>query len=154
MGSFRVRDRVFYNCVSVIAASLLRRQGRDLSGSQVGGVRQYFLTKIFIYDAVKNVLAVFSYEAIDDHSALMSLVLRRRVREFLADFGSVIAIAVATAVAVFLHEEGLPPLVLPDTFTTTSGRPWLVDLFSGRRWADWRSCGSSRPAHWRCSASA
>lgn len=112
------------------------------------------ISVIFIYEAIKNVLAVFDNQAIDDHSALMSLVLalmtfyvavslrnmrashylRHRVREFLADFGSVIAIAAATAVAVLLHEEGLPPLVVPDTFTTTSGRPWLVDLWSVPTW--------------------
>ena len=33
------------------------------------------ISVIFIYEAIKNVLAVFSNEAVDDHSALMSLVL-------------------------------------------------------------------------------
>lgn len=121
------------------------------------------ISVIFIYEAVKNVLAVFSNEAIDDHSALMSLVvalltfyvavtlrnmrasryLLHRVREFLADFGSVIAIGVATAVAVFLHEEGLPALAMPDTIATTSGRPWLVDLWSVPTWV---IVGSALPA--------
>lgn len=112
------------------------------------------ISVIFIVEAIKNVLAVFSNEAVDDHSALMSLVLalltfyvavslrnmrasrylRHRVRQFLADFGSVIAIAAATAVAVFLHEEGLPALAVPETLTTTSGRPWLVDIWAAPTW--------------------
>jgi mannitol/fructose-specific phosphotransferase system IIA component (Ntr-type) len=112
------------------------------------------ISVIFIYEAIKNVLAVFSNEAIDDHSALMSLVLalltfyvalslrnvrassylRHRVREFLADFGSVIAIGAATFVAVVLHEGGLPHLAVPDTIATTSGRPWLVDVWSVPAW--------------------
>ena len=45
-----------------------------------------------------------------------------------------IAIAVATAIAVFLHEEGLPVLAVPETFTTTSGRPWLVDVWALPTW--------------------
>jgi len=109
---------------------------------------------IFIYEAIKNVLAFFSNEAVDDHSALMSLVLalltfylalslrnmrasrylRHRVREFFADFGSVIAIGSATAIAVLLHEEGLPALAVPDTFATTSGRPWLIDIWAVPKW--------------------
>ncbi len=121
------------------------------------------ISVIFIYEATKNVLGVFSNEAVTDHSALMSLVLalstfyvalslrnmrasrylRQRVREFLADFGSVIAIGAATAVAVFLHEEGLPALAVPDTFATTSGRPWLVEIWAVPTWV---IVGSMAPA--------
>jgi len=112
------------------------------------------ISAIFIYEALKNVLAVFSDESVSDHSALMSLVLalltfyvalslrnmrasrylRHRVREFLSDFGSVIAIGIATYIAVFLHEGGLPSLSIPATFTTTSGRPWIIDIFSIPTW--------------------
>jgi len=112
------------------------------------------ISVIFIYEAGRNVLAVFSSDTVSDHSALMSLVLalmtfyvavslrrfrgsrylRARVREFLADFGSVIAIGLATFVAVYLHEEALPSLAVPATFATTSGRPWLVDLFTVPTW--------------------
>jgi len=81
------------------------------------------------------VLALMTfYIAVSLRRFRSSRYLRARVREFLADFGSVIAIGLATFVAVFLHEEELPSLAVPATFPTTSGRPWLVDIFAAPTW--------------------
>ncbi len=113
------------------------------------------ISLIFIYEAVANIGNAFVDPAVDDHTSLMSFVLaiatfwvavtlrnvrrsaymRWWIRQFFADFGSVIAIATATAIAFYLHESGLPHLAVPDTFATTSGRAWTVDLWAIPPWA-------------------
>lgn len=113
------------------------------------------ISLIFINQAISNVAATFSDPAVDDYGALLSLglaiatfwiavtlrnarrspYLRWWLRQFVADFGSVIAIASATGVAIWLGVRDLPVLAVPDTFSTTSGRPWLVDLWNLPTWA-------------------
>jgi hypothetical protein len=63
------------------------------------------------------------------------------MREFLADFGPAIALAAMTIVAVWLHEVFLDVLPTPDTFGTTSGRPWRVDLLALPVWAQFAAAG-------------
>jgi len=70
-----------------------------------------------------------------------SAYLRPRMREFLADFGPAIALALMTAVAVWLHEVHLEVLPAPDKLGTTSGRPWQVDLFAAPRWTWFAAAG-------------
>ncbi|MCR9095325.1 MAG: PTS sugar transporter subunit IIA [bacterium] len=121
------------------------------------------ISLIFINEAVANLADTFSDPRIDDYRALLSLVLavatfwiaitlrnsrrsrylRWWMRQFMADFGSVIAIATATGVAIWLGVQGLPTLAVPDHFATTSGRPWLVDLWGLPAWAIF---GASIPA--------
>ena len=113
------------------------------------------ISLIFINQAISNVAGTFSDPAVDDYGALLSLGLaiatfwiavtlrnsrrspymRWWLRQFLADFGSVIAIASATGVAIWLGVRELPVLAVPDQFATTSGRPWLVDLWEVPVWA-------------------
>ena len=113
------------------------------------------ISAIFITEAVGSVLDTFNDPDVDDYGSLLSLVLaiatfwiavtlrnsrrsrylRWWLRQFMADFGSVIAIAAATAVAIWLDVHGLPMLTVPDHFATTSGRPWLVDLWALPTWA-------------------
>lgn len=109
---------------------------------------------IFIYEAVKAVIQVFTDEQLSQASALLSLTLtlgtfyvaitlsqfrrsrylRPRIREFLADFGPAIAIAVMTIFDVWLHDIDLEKLAVPNTFGTTSGRPWQVGLGDTPQW--------------------
>ena len=113
------------------------------------------ISVIFISEAVTNVLDAFDNPALDDYGSLVTLVLaiftfwvavslrnsrrsrylRWWLRQFMADFGSVIAIAAATLIAISLQVDGLPMLAMPDRFATTSGRPWMVDLFDLPLWA-------------------
>lgn len=114
------------------------------------------ISLIYIYEAVSALARIF--EDLDQRShhdvALLSLLLalgtfyiamslsrfRRsryllpRVREFLADFGPAIAIAIMTGIAVWMHEVSIDVLNAPDKFGTTSGRPWTVDLFAVPLW--------------------
>lgn len=112
------------------------------------------ISLIFIYEALKDIVHVFSAHQVQYATALLSLVLalgtfgiasslsqfrrsvylRRRVREFLADFGPTIAIFLMTCAAFWLHEVELETLAVPDTFATTSGRGWFVNPLDAPPW--------------------
>lgn len=118
---------------------------------------------IFIYEAIKSLVHIFGDLDVKKHhdTALLSLLLalgtfyiaislsrfrrssylRPRVREFLADFGPSIALGVMTVVAVRLHEVYLDVLPAPDTFGTTIGRSWTVDLLAAPLWARFAAAG-------------
>jgi hypothetical protein len=63
------------------------------------------------------------------------------VRNFLSDFGPAIAISALTLVALSQPEIQLEAPAIPDSFGTTSGRPWLVDLFAMPSWAIFAAAG-------------
>lgn len=114
---------------------------------------------LFIYEAVSAIVMIlrnsFADELAKHDAALLSLILaigtffiasnllrfRRSkyllpwMREFLSDFGPMIALGMMTLVAWFLRTEvSLTPLQAPDTIQTTKGRPWLVDPFAVPMW--------------------
>lgn len=112
------------------------------------------ISVIFIFEALRDVVGVFTGHQVKYATALLSLVLavgtyviarnlsrfrqspylRHRMREFLADFGPSIAIVAMSVVAYLLHEVELKTLDMPARFGTTSGRPWVVDLFAAPTW--------------------
>lgn len=118
---------------------------------------------IFIYEAIKSLVYIFQDLDVKKHhdTALLSLLLalgtfyiamslsrfRRssyllpRIREFLADFGPAIALGTMTVIAVWMHEVYLDVLPSPDTFGTTNGRPWSVDLFAVPVWVRFAAVG-------------
>jgi hypothetical protein len=116
---------------------------------------------IFIYEACKSLLAPFAETPRDDATALMTIILslgtfmlartlkmvlktpylQRRVREFISDFGPAIAIAVMTGFALLLPEIEVERAAVPETFATTTGRPWLVDLFAVPTWVIFAAAG-------------
>ncbi len=63
-----------------------------------------------------------------------SCYLRPMAREFLADLGPTIAVAIMIVFAFTFPQVRLERLAVPDRLGTTTGRPWLVDLFSVPRW--------------------
>ncbi|WP_298859212.1 PTS sugar transporter subunit IIA [uncultured Gimesia sp.] len=118
---------------------------------------------IFIYEAIKSLVYIFEDLDVKKHhdTALLSLLLalgtyyiamslsrfrrskylRPKMREFLADFGPTIALASMTLFAVWLHEVYLDMLPAPDTFGTTSGRPWAIDLMAAPVWTRYAAAG-------------
>jgi len=118
---------------------------------------------IFIYEAIKSLVHIFEGLDIKKHhdTALLSLLLalgtfyiamslsrfrrssylRPKYREFLADFGPAIALGAMTVLSVWLHEVSLDPLPAPDTFGTTSGRPWAIDLLAAPLWVRFAAAG-------------
>ncbi|MBX9639019.1 MAG: HCO3- transporter [Mycobacteriaceae bacterium] len=109
---------------------------------------------IFIVEAARSVVSPFTASPRDDATALMTLVLalgtfllartfktflqtryvQRRFREFVADFGPTIAIALMTIFALTLPEVKVADVAIPERFGTTTGRSWLVDMFSVPVW--------------------
>ena len=109
---------------------------------------------IFVYQAVSNVVAVFTDHKVSHDTALFTLVLalgtfwvatnlsrfrrsvflRRQAREFLADFGPAIAIAIMTGVAIAMRQVDVETLSVPDTVATSSGRGWLVNPLDAPTW--------------------
>lgn len=64
-----------------------------------------------------------------------SRFLLSRMREFLADFGATIAVVSMTAIAYFYFSDvTMEMLDVPKKFQTTSGRPWIIDLFGVPTW--------------------
>ncbi|WP_280336708.1 sodium bicarbonate transporter family protein [Nocardia wallacei] len=109
---------------------------------------------IFIVEAARSVVSPFTASPRNDATALMTVVLalgtfllartfktflqtrylQRGVREFVADFGPTIAIALMTIFALMLPEVEVEAAAIPDHFGTTTGRSWLVDMFSVPVW--------------------
>lgn len=116
---------------------------------------------IFIVEAVKSILTPFVADPRDDATALMTLVLalgtfmlartfkmmlqspylHRRLREFISDFGPAIAIAIMTLFALALPEIEVERAAIPEEFSTTTGRPWVVDLFAVPVWVIFGTLG-------------
>ncbi len=118
---------------------------------------------IFIYEAIKALVHIFADLDVKKHhdTALLSVLLalgtfyiamslsrfRRshyllpKIREFLADFGPAIALGTMTVISVWLHEVFLDALPAPDTFGTTSGRPWSVELLAAPVWVRFAAAG-------------
>ncbi len=110
---------------------------------------------IFIAEAVKDLVKVFTDQAVSNDTALLSLLLalgtyfvamslarfrrslylRHQFREFLADFGPTIAIGTMTVVAVLLSQVELRRLPLPESIEIHRVQARIVDLFALPTWA-------------------
>lgn len=111
---------------------------------------------IFIVEALSSMIKPFdSVEGSDYSIALLGVVLSlgtfgvsrtlkdmaqtrflvSTARNFLSDFGPAIAISVMTLVALAVPSIAMEAPAIPETFGTTTGRPWLVDLFDLPAWA-------------------
>ncbi|MCH9655331.1 MAG: PTS sugar transporter subunit IIA [Planctomycetes bacterium] len=120
---------------------------------------------IFIYEAVRAIVATFRTsfaDATHHDAAFLSLMLalgtfyigmtlsrfRRSnylvhwMREFLADFGPMLALAAMTLLAWWLRTEvSVNTLEVPGSIQTSTGRTWLVDPFETPIWARWAALG-------------
>lgn len=119
------------------------------------------ISVIFIVEAVKDITKSFGPEGFGLASAFLSLILalgtyvlsrilknftstpylRASIRNILSDFGPAIAIVIMTAFALNFSEVELSTPKVPETIGTTSGRPWLVDLFEVPTWVIFASLG-------------
>lgn len=105
---------------------------------------------IFIYEAADHLLMPFFHGHAHLESLFLALIvglgtyqvarnlkafgrtpyLRRKMREFLVDFGPAIAITLMTLITLFFPHIQLEVPVVPSRLAPTSGRPWLIPLFS------------------------
>lgn len=116
---------------------------------------------IFIVEAVRATVTPFIDDSMGDSTALLTLILAlgtfglarglksftrtpyvsRAIRELVSDFGPAIAIAIMTAFALFQPGVTLDAPAVPDEFSTTTGRPWLVQIWSLPTWAIFAAAG-------------
>jgi len=122
----RFTDEIFG---ALIALIFITEAFRDIFGD------------IFGHDVATNgellalILALGTYMIAQQLSRVRQKpLLTKNVREFLADFGPTIAIFAMTAAAWAMHPIELEHLAVPHEFTTTSGRPWLVDPMDVPGW--------------------
>lgn len=119
------------------------------------------ISVIFVVEAVTDIVKAFGPEGFGLDSAFLSLILalgtyvfarmlknfsstpylRTSIRNIVSDFGPAIAIIVMTAFALNFSEVELSTPKVPDTLDTTSGRPWLVNLFEVPTWVIFASIG-------------
>lgn len=119
------------------------------------------ISVIFVVEAAKEVLHAFDGEPGHLGTALLTLILalgtfglartfksftrtpylRSSIRNLISDFGPALAILLMTAFATNFPEISLARPMVPDALGTTSGRPWLVDLFSVPPWVIFGSIG-------------
>jgi hypothetical protein len=117
---------------------------------------------IFIVEAISSMVQPFGAAVGDDLSAaLLGVVLSlgtfsmcrtlkgmaqtrfvvASFRNFLSDFGPAIAIAAMTGVGLLASQIQLDVPAIPESFGTTTGRPWLVELGALPTWAIFASAG-------------
>lgn len=111
------------------------------------------ISVIFIVEAVKNLSESFANPAVTGMQSFITLFvalttfftarvlsglrrspfLIRKVREVVSDFAPTIGVLSgvgAAAIASKRYDISLPMLTVPTLLGTTSGRPWLVDIFA------------------------
>jgi len=109
---------------------------------------------IFIVEALRSIAGPFHAPERDNAVVLMTVVLalgtfmlartfkqflqtrylHRRIREFISDFGPAIAIGLMTLFSLGMPEIPVERAAIPEVFGTTTGRPWLVDMFALPGW--------------------
>ena len=119
------------------------------------------ISVIFIVEATKDAVSSFDEDGYGLSSAFLTVILtlgtfgisrylkfvyntpylRRGFRNFLSDFGPSIAIVLMTTIALFFDDVQLSTPVVPDTIATTSGRPWMVNIFEVPIWAIFAAIG-------------
>lgn len=111
------------------------------------------ISVIFIYEAFSELIKGFMNPAVSGLQASLSLIIAvityftantlvtlrktpffpRKIREKISDFGPTLGVLTGTITAhaaMNRYKIALPMLNVPQVFSTTSGRPWLVDIFS------------------------
>lgn len=119
------------------------------------------ISVIFIVEAVNDTTTAFGPEGYGLSSAFLTLILalgtytlsrmfknftstpfvRSGFRNFMSDFGPAIAILLMTAFALNFPEIELSTPKVPESIGTTSGRPWVVDIFFIPTWVIFAAIG-------------
>lgn len=119
------------------------------------------ISVIFIVEAVTDTVNAFGDEGYGLSSAFLTLILalgtymlcrwfknitntpylRHGMRNFISDFGPALAIVLMTLFALKFPDVQLSTPTVPDTIATTTGRPWLVDIFEAPTWVIFGAIG-------------
>lgn len=121
------------------------------------------ISTIFLFEAVTDVSKTFAGPASSGIKALLtftcalvtfgsatilkklntSVYFTRGLRKNLGNFAPAIGVVLGSLVARaarLKYGAALPVLTLPTKFATTTGRPWLVNLWDVPVWARWACC--------------
>jgi hypothetical protein len=119
------------------------------------------ISVIFIVEAITDTYKAFGPTGTGLSSAFLSVILAMGTfmlarnlrnftrskyvsttfRNFMSDFGPALAIVAMTAFALLFPDVQLSTPRVPESITTTSGRPWLVDLFEVPTWVIFAAIG-------------
>lgn len=122
----RFTDEIF---AALISAIFITEALRDTLGDIVG--EQAPTTG----ELLALVLALGTYVIAQQLSRVrQKALLTKTTREFLADFGPTIAIALMTFAAWSMRPIPLDHLAVPEHFATTSGRSWIVNPLEAPVW--------------------
>ena len=109
---------------------------------------------IFIVEAVKDTVKAFGPDGFGLASAFLTLILalgtyllcrifknftktpylRSSIRNIISDFGPALSIVVMTVFALNFSEIQLSTPKVPEAIGTTTGRPWLIEIFNVPNW--------------------
>ncbi|MDX1472393.1 MAG: hypothetical protein R3213_12915, partial [Flavobacteriaceae bacterium] len=129
----RFNDEIFAALISVIFIVEAIKDTVNSFGPDRHGISTGFLTFIL----AMGTFGISRYLK----QATSTPFLRKTWRDFLSDFGPSIAIVIMTAGAMLFPEVTLNKPLVPDKIGTTTGRPWLVDIFELPVWAIFASIG-------------
>lgn len=122
----RFTDEIFAALISLIFIA-------EALGDTLGGVRDPNVPRESAFLGV--ILALGTFIVASQLAQLRRTpYLKSFYRNLLADFGPVIAIGSMVLFTSYLGDVQIERLALPERFGTTSGRPWLVDLWSVPMW--------------------
>jgi hypothetical protein len=129
----RFTDEIFAALISVI---FIVEAGKDIINSF--GADGYGLSSAFLtFMVAMGTFSISRYLK----QATNTPYLRRSIRNFLSDFGPTIAILAMTFLALSFSDIKLNTPVVPETISTTTGRPWLVNIFEIPTWAIFATIG-------------
>lgn len=129
----RFTDEIFAALISVIFIVEAAKDTINSFGPEGYGLSSGFLTFIL----AMGTFGISRYLK----QATSTPFLRKTWRDFLADFGPSIAIVIMTVGAMLFPEVQLNRPAVPDHIATTTGRPWLVNIFELPVWAIFASLG-------------
>lgn len=112
---------------------------------------------IYLYTGIADSVTAFTHQGATFESGLLSLtvtlgmawtcmklysannwvIFSTKIREVISDYGATISLMLFTGLVYIpgARDVDIAKLEVPDTFATSNGRPWLVDLSETPTWA-------------------
>lgn len=122
----RFTDEIFAALISIIFIYEALRDGLSAFGAGGFGVASGITTVALMLGTFLLARSLKSFSG--------TPYLRHGARNFLSDFGPTIAIVTFTALSLLIPDIDLSRPLVPSTLSTTTGRPWLVDILSAPLW--------------------
>ena len=155
---FGLKFLPFYAWSQIWAAAILMLMAATNTCNQLKYVTRFsceifgiLIALIYIYTGIEGIVKVLGNLQIEFASGLLQFIiaigtfysanvlshvrssslLTDKIRELISDYGATLAIVLWSVVPTFTNtrlKESIPTLYIPETFETTTGRGWLVDM--------------------------